>query len=297
MLARLASDGATALHGLRRQLAEEEAVGAEGPRAQNIAVGVVAFLVATSCSSFAGVYVELMLTGGDKPSLWLRNIQLAVYSSIAATIGLASTASGNPMFREGGFFYGLGFWAWTAILWQAVGGILVAVVIKHAGNILRCFASGLAIVIAGAGGWLLFDHEIKLTFVVGVAFVVIASCMYVDPARTPAELHAKWCGRHRQHTEAVPARREVSVIEEGLPRHCTSLKPTATSLAFRSLPEDDRWDDERLEVAKPRAQMGKPKTVSKTGKQQQKKKTSDSDQLLARAAPSPPGSPARAASP
>jgi len=140
MLARLASDGATALHGLRRQL-EEAAVGAEEPRAQNVLVGIIAFIIATSCSSFAGVYVELMLTGGDKPSLWLRNIQLAVYSSIAATIGLVGTAPSNPMVREGGLFYGFGFWAWLCIAWQAAGGIIVAVVIKHAGNILRCFAS------------------------------------------------------------------------------------------------------------------------------------------------------------
>ena len=158
MLARLASDGATALHGLRRQL-EEAAVGAEEPRAQNVLVGIIAFIIATSCSSFAGVYVELMLTGGDKPSLWLRNIQLAVYSSIAATIGLVATAPSNPMVREGGLFYGFGFWAWLCIAWQAAGGIIVAVVIKHAGNILRCFASGLAIIVgasasaAGSAAW------------------------------------------------------------------------------------------------------------------------------------------------
>ena len=39
------------------------------------------------CSAFASVYFEKLLKADRKPSLWLRNIQLAVYGSVVAMVG------------------------------------------------------------------------------------------------------------------------------------------------------------------------------------------------------------------
>ena len=55
---------------------------------QSPALGFAAFIVAAVCTSFASVFFEKMLKGASKPSLWLRNIQLATYSTVIACVGL-----------------------------------------------------------------------------------------------------------------------------------------------------------------------------------------------------------------
>ena len=47
---------------------------------KNRVVGMGAFLLAAVCTSFASVYFEKMIKSDSKPSLWLRNLQLAMYS-------------------------------------------------------------------------------------------------------------------------------------------------------------------------------------------------------------------------
>ena len=61
-------------------------------------LGIGAMLLAAVCSSFASVYFEKMLKGGKRPSLWLRNMQLASYSALIAVASLACTA--DPVARE-----------------------------------------------------------------------------------------------------------------------------------------------------------------------------------------------------
>ena len=53
----------------------------------NAFVGVCAMLLASVCSSFAGVYFEMMLKTSST-SLWLRNIQLAFWSGSFAAVGI-----------------------------------------------------------------------------------------------------------------------------------------------------------------------------------------------------------------
>ena len=55
---------------------------------------------------------------------------------------------------------------WAAIFTNAVGGMLVATVMKFAGNILRNFAQACAIIVGGLGSWLLFGFQITMPFVV-----------------------------------------------------------------------------------------------------------------------------------
>ena len=42
-----------------------------------------------------------------------------------------------------------------------MGGILVAVTIKYADNILRGFAQGLALIVGALGSWLLFSFQVN----------------------------------------------------------------------------------------------------------------------------------------
>lgn len=62
---------------------DKVAVDVEG---QSTIVGLVAVIAACCTSGFAGVYFEKILKG-TKQSVWLRNIQLALFSIVLGTCG------------------------------------------------------------------------------------------------------------------------------------------------------------------------------------------------------------------
>jgi len=154
--------------------------------AQNPLLGIGALVLAAVCTSFASVYFEKMLKGASNPSLWLRNIQLALYSSVIACAGLL--VASEPAVAAKGWMSGFGPLTWLTLSVQALGGILVAVTIKHADNILRGFAQGLALVIGAFGSYFLFDFHLSLTFLLGVLLVIAAIFLYGAKPTSPQEL-------------------------------------------------------------------------------------------------------------
>jgi len=162
-----------------------EAASLDGP-VQVPMFGFGAMLLAAVCSSFASVYFEKMLKGARKPSLWLRNIQLATYSAAIAAVTLFSTAD-PARAAGGGILHGFNGVAWAVVMTQSVGGIIVAVCIKYADNILRTFSQTVSVILGAFGSYFLFDFHFTLSFNVGMAFVGVAIVMYGHPAKTPDE--------------------------------------------------------------------------------------------------------------
>ena len=149
-------------------------------------IGIGALIGAAICTAFASVYFEKMLKGASKPSLWLRNIQLAIYSSIIAVVGLL--CSNDEALARNGWMAGFTVTTWMSVTWQALGGIIVAVTIKYADNILRGFAQALALIIGAIGSWMIFDFHLTFMFATGCALVIGAVFLYGSSAQTPQEL-------------------------------------------------------------------------------------------------------------
>lgn len=143
---------------------------------QSPMIGFLAILSACFLSGFAGVYFEMILKGSSEVSLWIRNIQLA---SFAVPFGLIQVfATDYSIISEKGFFFGYSALTWTVILLQAQGGLLVAVVVKYADNILKGFATSLAIIISSVVSVFLFDFEITFQFVIGTLLVISSIFLY-----------------------------------------------------------------------------------------------------------------------
>ena len=105
---------------------------------KNVPLGLMMISVVASLSGFAGVYFEKVLKGSPI-SLWTRNVHLALFS--VATVGL-QVISGDfeeacPHSLIEYLVQGLGPVAWAYVMIQAVGGLLIAAVIKYADNILK----------------------------------------------------------------------------------------------------------------------------------------------------------------
>ncbi|NXB93162.1 S35A2 protein, partial [Vidua chalybeata] len=151
--------------------------GPEAP-AQSYAVGLAA--VAASClsSGFAGVYFERLLkrSGG---SIWLRNVQLG---AVGTAVGLgAMLAAEGPAVAALGFFYGYNGAVWAVVVNQAAGGLLVAVVVRYADNILKGFATALSILASTAASAHLFGFRPRAPFLAGTAMVLAAVVLYGRP--------------------------------------------------------------------------------------------------------------------
>lgn len=135
------------------------------------------FSVITACilSGLAGVYFEKILKN-SKVSIWVRNIQLGMFGSIFALI--TAYTSDYENIQTKGFFFGYTTAVWINIVIQAAGGLLVALVIKYADNILKGFATSIAIIVSCLASAYLFNTIINFVFAFGTFLVVISVVLY-----------------------------------------------------------------------------------------------------------------------
>ncbi|KAF8343884.1 nucleotide-sugar transporter-domain-containing protein [Cantharellus anzutake] len=150
--------------------------------------GFLAVSFACITSGLAGVYFEMVLKG-SRSDLWVRNLQLSLFSLIPALVPIIYNSSPNAGIRFPlNLFHHFGFWAWTTVLVQVAGGLITAVVIKYSDNILKGFATSLSIVISSLASVALFGDQITLTFTIGATTVLAATAMYNQPETPVSEL-------------------------------------------------------------------------------------------------------------
>lgn len=145
------------------------------PVEQRPLLGLVAVLVQCCLSGFAGVYFEKILKGTNQ-SIWLRNVQLGIIGSVIGLITME--INDGPKVTEKGFFFGYDYVVWTVICLQSFGGLVVAVVVKYADNILKGFATSGAIIISCIAAIYFFDFHLSLQFFVGAMLVIVSVFMY-----------------------------------------------------------------------------------------------------------------------
>jgi UDP-sugar transporter A1/2/3 len=68
---------------------------------------------------------------------------MAVFSFFVSVTG--AFCFDKSMILRQGFFYGYTVYAWATVVLMSMGGILVAVVVKYADNVLKGFATSLSI--------------------------------------------------------------------------------------------------------------------------------------------------------
>ncbi|KAJ5905122.1 uncharacterized protein N7473_002038 [Penicillium subrubescens] len=163
----------------------EEDILTANPRL-NPTVGLLAVIGAALTSGMGGVYFEKVLKDSSNHiSLWVRNVQLAIYSVFPALfIGV--------VFRDGeriandGFFQGYNWTVWATIVIQALGGIISTFAISHTQRDPRCLATTSSIILSIIGSIWLFDFELTASFFLGSAAVLVATHYYGNPSFNPA---------------------------------------------------------------------------------------------------------------
>lgn len=144
--------------------------------------GFLAVLIACCTSGLAGVYFEMVLKG-SQTDLWIRNVQLSLFSLIPATLPVFCDLWRGE--RGLDLFHDFGGWAWSTVFIQVFGGLITALVIKYADNILKGFATSLSIVISFLASVALFDLPLTFTFALGATVVLAATWMYNQSGNAP----------------------------------------------------------------------------------------------------------------
>lgn len=142
---------------------------------QNNIFGVFAVLVSCILSGFTGTFVEKMYKK-EGISIWMRNIQMSLLS---IPIGMATCLLSNfNDIRSKGFFHGFDWFVVYIVVLQAFSGLVVAVVMKYAGNILKGFAVAFAVIITSIASIFLFDFQFTIQFGIGILLVIGATFLY-----------------------------------------------------------------------------------------------------------------------
>lgn len=156
------ADGAT---GLYKRSATYEGIEADtDPEPKmNYSLGLTAVLVAAVVSGLTGVYFEKVLKESASPvSVWTRNIQLSFYSLFPALIFGVILKDGEDIAKHG-FFEGYNSVVWTAIVFQAIGGVLTSLCINYADNIAKNFATSISIIISFIFSLWFFGFKVSVT--------------------------------------------------------------------------------------------------------------------------------------
>ena len=143
--------------------------------------GLLAVFTATFISGFAGAYLEKMYKssshgGADShsDSVWFRNTQLACFSVPVAL--MSAYWRDSAQIGHGGFFQGYDYVVGIVVVLQATGGLVVALVMRHAGNILKCFAVSISMCNCAVFTCLVSSEQTSVsTLVMGLALVVAAT--------------------------------------------------------------------------------------------------------------------------
>jgi len=120
-------------------------VSSKSGQSQNGFLGLFAVIVSCFSSGFAGVYLGKMLKDSDA-SVWLRSVQLGIFGSTTAVIRMLLTDGATIV--QKGFFFAYTPLVFLVVFQQAIGGLIVALVLRYADNILKGFATSLSIILS-----------------------------------------------------------------------------------------------------------------------------------------------------
>jgi UDP-sugar transporter A1/2/3 len=115
---------------------------------------------------------------GSQTTLWVRNIQLGTLGFIGS---IAISLLDYDIIQSKGFFYKWDYLTVLVVLNQAIGGLVVAIVVKYADSIMKGFAVSISIIINSLISFLFFGFEIHFLFFIGTLLVLGSVYMYGLP--------------------------------------------------------------------------------------------------------------------
>jgi len=145
--------------------------------------GIAAVLLASLTSGIAGVILEKIYkttksrgTPHFEHTVWTRNVQLSIISIPFAGGGIYF--ADHAKIQGGHFFQGYDLVVFGVVFLQATGGIIVALVLKFANNMMKCIAMSVSICCCAFYSVSTGELSVTPPLIFGVLFVNIAVSIY-----------------------------------------------------------------------------------------------------------------------
>ena len=168
-------------------------------RPDGILQGSLAILLACIRSGFSAVYIEKSIKrtmGGHQEhsnphTVWVRNVQLSTFGLMASLV--AALVEDKHAVDANGLFQGFTPLVWAVVLLSSFGGIVIALVMKYADNILKNFATAVSIISTSAVSAIFFGLSMSFLFIAGSLLVLVAVYMYSSGQPVAAPVVADNC--------------------------------------------------------------------------------------------------------
>ncbi|KAJ5949407.1 hypothetical protein N7454_000991 [Penicillium verhagenii] len=201
----------------------------------NATIGLLAIIGSALASGCGGVFFEKVLRDSSShTSMWVRNVQLAIYSVFPAIFIGVGFQDGESVSNDG-FFQGYNWAVWAVIAIQALGGILSTFSLRHSQRDPGCVANTATTIMSIVGSVWLFDFDLTPSFLIGSAIVLVATHYYGNPSFNPA---AAKTGLARPPPIRVDNYEKGGGFEDGSP---VSNSPNDFSIKLPPTPLLVRW--------------------------------------------------------
>jgi solute carrier family 35 (UDP-sugar transporter), member A1/2/3 len=146
--------------------------------------GFAAVFCSSGISGFASVYMERLLKARDGDfTLFEQNIQLGLFSLPLAL--LAGLLKDFQVYRTTGLFHGFDVVIYSVIFLQAVGGIIVAAVMKFASSIMKCYAISASICLVAIVSCSLGIETMSSNALAGICLTVTSVHLFTKRSVSP----------------------------------------------------------------------------------------------------------------
>uniref|UniRef100_A0A0N5BDV0 UDP-galactose transporter n=1 Tax=Strongyloides papillosus TaxID=174720 RepID=A0A0N5BDV0_STREA len=138
-------------------------------------IGLVMVFIGTILSGFSGIFLEKIFKKTSQ-SIWCLNFQLAAFS--VPVFFCVSVITDSSKIDEKGLFAGFDWWVIAVYFLYGLHGMVVALLLKHASSILKCFASGFVIASTAIVSIFLFNIIPNLLLIFGTSIILLAVYLY-----------------------------------------------------------------------------------------------------------------------
>ena len=181
-------------------------------------VGALATLGIATLSGFAAVYTEMVLKRGKLVAHgaggadMLAYMQIYMASASLVTMGAFALVRDAPTIIERGLWYGFDGAAVLAVVSSALGGLIVAAVLKYADSVLKGYATAASGILTGVLSAIFFGTVLDTHFFLAVVTVTCSISLYQTPPPPPPG------GEYGRLLTSREAEKEADGREDRLPR-------------------------------------------------------------------------------
>jgi UDP-sugar transporter A1/2/3 len=145
--------------------------------------GILATLGIATSSGFASVYTEKVIKARRNVSVTRQNYSLAYMQVQLATaslviMGCYAMMKDYQAIVTDGLWHNFTWKACVTVFNSAIGGLIVAAVLKFSDSVLKGYATACSVVMTGVLSMLLFGTELNIIYFLGIINVVIAVLLY-----------------------------------------------------------------------------------------------------------------------